>query len=88
MTYSLIQLAPGSYDLLLNKDIVASVVRTGHRSKEVHWIAELLENRPQPQRPFPFTPIEHTFATLEELCDWLGQPDVKSSRRNGSMSQI
>ena len=29
MTYSLIQLAPGAFDLLLNGEVIASVVRNG-----------------------------------------------------------
>ncbi len=29
MTYSLTQLAPGAYDLLLNGEIIGSVVRNG-----------------------------------------------------------
>jgi hypothetical protein len=32
MTYCLIQLAPGAYDLLLNGEVMSSVVRTGERS--------------------------------------------------------
>lgn len=38
MTYRLIQLAPGSYDLLLGEVIVASVVKSPSR-KAVIWTA-------------------------------------------------
>ena len=42
MSYSLIQLAPGAYDLFLADSIVASVVRSGLRQPYT-WTAELLE---------------------------------------------
>lgn len=54
MTYRLIQLAPGSYDLLLGEVIVASVVK-GLSGKSAVWMAELLDNRPDARRPAPFT---------------------------------
>ena len=41
MSYSLIQLAPGAYDLYLADSIVASVVRSGLRQPST-WTAELL----------------------------------------------
>ena len=79
MTYSLIQLAPGAYDLLLNGELMGSVVRTGTGSKNTSWTAELLEDLPQSKRPVPFIEIEHTFPTLEVLSHWLGDPAVKSN---------
>ena len=85
MTYSLIQLAPGAYDLLLGDTIVASGVRSGLRQPYI-WTAELLEELPKGQRPAPFREIEHSFASLEELCAWLGQPAVRTNNR-GSASQ-
>ena len=68
MTYSLIQLAPGAYDLLLNGQVMGSVVRAGHRSTNTTWTAELLEDLPRTKRPAPFKETEHDFATLEEVC--------------------
>jgi hypothetical protein len=79
MTYSLIQLAPGAYDLLLNGQVMGSVVRAGHRSTNTTWTAELLEDLPRTKRPAPFKKIEHDFATLEEVCAWLGNPPVQSN---------
>ena len=79
MTYSLIQLAPGAYDLLLHGDLVGSVVRTGTGNKNTSWTAELLEDPPQGKRPTPFKEVEHSFPTLEALCEWLGNPEVKSN---------
>lgn len=87
MTYSLIQLAPGAYDLLLNGEVIASVVRTGHRSTHTTWTAELLEDLPQTKRPTPFQKIEHDFATLEELCAWLGNPSVQSNFGRSSVKR-
>jgi hypothetical protein len=83
MTYSLIQLAPGAYDLFLDDTIVASVVRNGSRQPYT-WTAELLEDLPRSKRPWPFQDIEHSFPSLEELCAWLGQPTVKSNNRHAA----
>jgi hypothetical protein len=80
MTYNLIQLAPGAYDLLLGDTIVASVVRSGLRQPYT-WTAELLENLPKGRRPSPFQEIEHSFPSLEELCAWLGRPNVTTNNR-------
>ncbi|WP_262272143.1 hypothetical protein [Microvirga yunnanensis] len=85
MTYSLIQLAPGAYDLLLGDTIVASVVRSGLRQPYT-WTAELLEELPRSRRPAPFREVEHSFPSLEELCAWLGHPAVKTNNR-GTASQ-
>jgi hypothetical protein len=75
MTYSLIQLAPSAYDLLLNGDVMGRVVRnSSHRPYT--WAAEL----PSDQRPAPFTRIEHAFTSLEDLCAWLGEPGVKTNK--------
>jgi hypothetical protein len=79
MTYSLIQLAPGAYDLFLNGELMGSVVRTGTGSKNTSWTAELLEDLPQGKRPAPFMEIEHNFPSLEVLSHWLGNPTVRSN---------
>jgi hypothetical protein len=79
MTYRLIQLAPGAYDLLLNGEVMGSVVRSGDRRTDTTWTAELLEDLPWSKRPVPFKAIEHSFSTLEELREWLGSPEVKSN---------
>lgn len=83
MTYSLIQLAPGAYDLFLHDKVVASVVRNGSRQPYT-WTAELLEDLPRSKRPLPFRDIEHSFPSLEELCAWLGQPTVKTNNRQNA----
>lgn len=81
MTYHLIQLAPGAYDLLLHDTVVASVVRNGSRQPYT-WTAELLEDLPRNKRPAPFQHIEHDFPSLDELCAWLGHPIVRTNNRH------
>lgn len=81
MPYRLIQLAPGSYDLLLDGEIIGSIVRSGTRTDQVTWTAELLNDPAPGQWPLPFTQVEHTFRTLEEACAWLGDPEIKPLRR-------
>ena len=83
MTYSLIQLAPGAYDVLRHGEIVASVVRHSSRSRK--WSAELLDNLPPLKRPAPFIKTEHQFASFEDICEWLGCPPVKAIRRTREM---
>ena len=63
MTYTLSRLAPGSYDVLLDGVIIASLVRSGSKS-DTTWTAELLED--VHPRPAPFTELEHQFGSLEE----------------------
>ncbi|EIM30689.1 hypothetical protein [Microvirga lotononidis] len=87
MTYCLIQLAPGAYDLLLHGKIMGSVVRSGERSNNTFWTAELLEDGPPNQRPAPFAAIEHTFVTLEALCEWLGHPKVISNSGRSAVAR-
>jgi hypothetical protein len=81
MTYRLIQLAPGAYDLVLHDNVVASVVRNGSRQPYT-WTAELLEDLPRSNRRAPFRNIEHDFPSLDELCAWLGHPKVQTNNRH------
>ncbi len=74
--YKLVQLAPGSYDVLLHGTIIASLARNGWDSQSI-WSAELLEDLPPGKRPQPFTEVEHRFATFEEARVWLGDPPVE-----------
>jgi hypothetical protein len=71
MMYRLSHLASGSYDVLLNGVIIASLVRNG-LSEDAPWTAELLVDLPPGERPAPFTEPEHTFASLDEARQWLG----------------
>ncbi|MPR13677.1 hypothetical protein [Microvirga tunisiensis] len=81
MPYRLIQLAPGSYDLLLHGEIIGSIVRSGSRTGQVTWTAELLNDPAPGPCPPPFTQVEHTFMSLEEVCVWLAGPEIKPLRR-------
>ncbi len=76
MTYTLHRLAPGSYDLHLDGQLVGGVVRLSNHNKT--WIAELLVDAPLVARPQPFTEVEHTFSSFEELKRWLGDAPVLS----------
>jgi hypothetical protein len=76
MTYKLSLLAPGSYDVLLNGVIVASLVRNGNTSRAT-WTAELLEDVYPRRRPAPFQHAEHTFSSLEEAQEWFGRAEIR-----------
>ncbi|WP_201842305.1 hypothetical protein [Microvirga zambiensis] len=78
MAYTLSRLAPGSYDVLLNGVIVASLVRS-EESESATWTAELLLDLPPGERPAPFTKIEHAFASLEEAQRWLGDAQIREA---------
>ena len=70
MRYTLFRLAPGSYDVLLDGVIVASLVR----GEGATWAAELLSVE---HIPAPLTAAEHAFESFE-ACGWLGDPEVKT----------
>jgi hypothetical protein len=69
MTYKLVKLAPGAYDVLLAEDIVAGL---GRGASSGRWILELLESLPPERRLAPFTQLEHRYGTPGEACSWLG----------------
>ena len=75
MTYAVEQLAPGSYDVLLDGVVVAGLVRSVHRNGPSDtWQVELLDELPAIKRPAPFTNQRHVFksrlAALERLSIW------------------
>jgi hypothetical protein len=82
MAYRLSQLAPGSYDVLLNGVIIASLVQSG-RTDDAMWTAELLVDLPPEERPAPFTEMEHTFVSLEEARQWLGDAEIRDADIQG-----
>ncbi len=84
MTYTLSRLAPGSYDVLLNGEIVASLVRNGP-SDRATWLAELLNDLPAGEMPAPFVEPEHRFKSLEEALSWLGVTGEPMTGRISSM---
>ena len=77
MTYTVEQLAAGSYDVLLDGRLVASLVREVDRSDVTRgWLVDLLDEAPPAERPAPFTAQQHAFATCTAALEWLGIRDV------------
>ena len=73
MTYTVEQLALGSYDVLLDGVLMASLVRSVHRhgpgdTRQV----ELLDEMPAIKRPAPFTDQRHVFKSRLSALEWLG----------------
>jgi hypothetical protein len=81
MTYRLSRLAPGSYDVVLNGVIIASLVRSG-ATYDATWTAELLVDLPPEEMPNPFTETEHMFDSLEEAQNWLGGAEIRDAGEN------
>ena len=81
MPYTLSRLAPGSYDVLLEGVIIASLVRSG-KTDNAAWTAELLVDVHPRRRPAPFTEAEHTFGSFEEAQEWLGGAEVGDTAGN------
>lgn len=71
MTYTVEQLASGSYDVLLNGALVAALVQ-GIDGFDDGWRIDLLDEAPLSDRPAPFTTSCHTFRSLAAALDWLG----------------
>lgn len=82
MPYTLSRLAPGSYDVLLDGAVIASLVRSGE-THNATWTAELLTDVPPPERPAPFTEIEHSFGSLEDARQWLGGAEIRDAGEGG-----
>ena len=80
--YKLSRLAPGSYDVLLNGVIIASLVRNGETDNATST-AELLEDVHPRRRPSPFTAPEHSFGSLEEAQKWLGGAGIRDTGQLG-----
>ncbi|WP_018261833.1 hypothetical protein [Methylobacterium sp. WSM2598] len=77
MTYTLVPLAPGSYDVLLDGEIIASLVRDvqpHRRSRD--WHIELLTWSPGVTPPVPFLNPVHTFSSFPAALEWLGVPNT------------
>ncbi|MGT2479559.1 hypothetical protein ACU4GR_13260 [Methylobacterium oryzae CBMB20] len=73
MTYTVEQLAPGSYDVLLNGVVIAALVRVASRSGPSDiWQIELLDEMPAAERPTPFTSQWRTFQSRPATMEWLG----------------
>ncbi|NBJ13606.1 hypothetical protein [Microvirga arsenatis] len=82
MAYELPRLALGSYDVLLNGVIIASLVRNGDTDNAT-WAAELLVALPARERPAPVTEMKHTFGSLEEARQWLDDAEIRNADLHG-----
>ena len=80
MAYMLSRLAPGSYDVLLDGQISAILVRSGP-SHEATWTLELLADAPSEERPTPFSQVEHTFSSLEEARNWVDDAEIRDPEK-------
>ena len=77
MTYTVEQLAPGSYDVLLDGVVIAGLVRSVHRSGPgSDWQLELLDEMPAAERPEPFSAQRHVFKSRPAALAWLGVREV------------
>jgi len=76
VTYRLVQLAPGSFDVERDGKIIASLVRDSLASNR--WSAELLDERLP--HPAPFTGTRHKFGSFAEAVTWLGSPEVHARK--------
>ena len=73
MTYTVERLAPGSYDVLLDGNLVAALVHVIEREGlGDRWEIDLLEEDPSADRPKPFTAQSHTFGSRLAALEWLG----------------
>lgn len=73
MTYTLVRLAAGSYDVVLDGSVVASLVRDPHPGTRLpKWHVELLEWMSSGAPPAPFLKPIHTFPSYLAAADWLG----------------
>ena len=73
MAYTVEQLAPGSYDVLLGGALIAALVRVvDSQGLSDQWQIDLLEEDPSVDRPTPFTSQNHTFHSRLAALDWLG----------------
>ena len=81
ISYALHRLAPGSYDLVRDGEVIGSVVREvrGGTGYDI-WHAELLNDPAPEKRPAPFSRIDHTFGSLQAVVAWLKNPTVSGIR--------
>jgi len=80
VTYTVEQLAAGSYDVLLNGVTVASLVRNVHHDGPADtWVVELLNEMPAIKRPAPFMHQRHIFKSRPAALEWLGIHEAGSS---------
>jgi hypothetical protein len=73
MTYTVEQLAPGSYDVFLDGCLIAALVRdASRRGASDEWQIDLLEETPLSALHAPFTAQSHAFRSRGAALEWLG----------------
>ncbi|MCJ2124772.1 hypothetical protein [Methylobacterium sp. J-077] len=84
MTYTVEQLAPGSYDVLLDGVVIAGLVRSVRRSGPSDtWQVELLDETPAVERPAPFAAQRHVFESRPAALEWLGIRETTTAETAG-----
>lgn len=62
MAHTVEQLAPGSYDVMFDGALIASLLRNVHRDGPTDtWEVELLDDMPAIKRPAPFLSQRYMF---------------------------
>ncbi|MCJ2071398.1 hypothetical protein MKK75_21805 [Methylobacterium sp. J-030] len=80
MTYTVEQLAPGSYDVLRDGAVMAGLVRSVHRNGPSDtWQVELLDELAPAERPAPFMAQRHVFKSRSAALEWLGIQGVDAT---------
>lgn len=89
MTYTLRRLAPGSFDILLDGELVGGLVRNVSVSGHVcGWQAELLTEL-LTTFPKPFTQVEHVFESRAAALTLLGIPlSARGSSRHHNAAEV
>lgn len=73
MAYTVEQLAPGSFDVLLDGTLIAALVRVVRREGlSDQWQIDLLDEAPPAERPAPFMDQSHIFRSRLAALEWLG----------------
>ncbi len=78
--YTVKELAPGSFDVLLDGSLVAALTR-GIDGLGDGWRIDLLSETPQSVYPPPFEAQSHVFVSQRAALDWLGIGDVIAGQR-------
>jgi hypothetical protein len=82
--YTVVKLAYGSYDVLLDGIVIASLTRDIDVSEE-GWRIDLLVDTPPSDCPLPFDGQSRTFSSYQAALDWLGIYREVAPRRSASV---
>jgi hypothetical protein len=87
VTYTVVKLAPGSYDVLLDGNLVASLTRDIDGLDD-EWRIDLLAEPPPSECPPPFERQSHTFSSYQAALDWLGVYREVTPRRSAPVRKL